>query len=380
MFFYLRDGDREIDGMMEAVCRIGGETSCVGKVGWRWKSYPETEDRAALSMRFAKHQPRSKSTRRLKTRAYALQYNWFRHHFETHPDAVAVAWNGLTGTRRAWMAAAQDTGTPRIYMERAPLPGRVTVDHAGINQINALPRDISFYRAWAETEPDGRGDGWRRLKTMLTARPPKTRSDVGQGAAEDGLADTPFVFCPLQVPDDTQIKLFGGWVKDMRRFIDVLELAAGALPDGWHLRFKEHPSSKIPLEEALAQAVAAQPGKIVVDNGTDTFQQVAASRAVVTLNSSVGLQAFWFDRPVLVLGEAFFRMPELVTPVDSVTALFRSFADIAHLTYDAGARDVFMNYLDRVYYPEVTRDGPRIGVAPDLVRPKIAAALATRGS
>lgn len=379
MFYYLKDGNPEIDAMMASVCDLGGQgTTCVTDARWRFRDYDATPERAAQSLKHAKHQPRSKNTRWLKTRLYSAQYNWFRNRFESNPDAVAVAWNGLTGTRRAFMSAAKDSGTPHLYMERAPLPGRVTLDHVGVNQVNGLPREIGFYRDWADSVADGHGDGWRALKAKLTARKAEKRGDVGQTAADAALAEQPFVFCPLQVPDDTQLKMFGGWVKNINRFIDLLELAAEALPDGWHLRFKEHPSSKISLTEALEQARRAQPGKIVIDNSTDTFAQVAASRAVITLNSSVGLQAFWYDKPVLVLGQAFFRMPELVTPVNSMSALFHTFQNINDVSFDPTARTVFMNYLDRVYYPVVDGTGKDARVLPELVRPKIEAALATR--
>lgn len=380
MFYYLKDGNPEIDGMMASVCAMGGSgTRPVGDLHWRFSDYPETAERAQQSLKHAKHQTSSRHTKALKAKLYSVQYNWFRRRFERTPNAVAVAWNGLTGTRRAFMSAAKDSGTPHIYMERAPLPGRVTVDTVGVNQENGLPREIGFYRDWADTVPDGHGDGWRALKHKLTARKAEKRGDVGQVDADDTLADTPFLFCPLQVPDDTQLKMFGGWVPNIYRFVDLLELAAEALPDGWHLRFKEHPSSRIPLGEVLERARAAQPGKIVVDNDTDTFQQVAASRAVITLNSSVGLQSFWYDKPVLTLGQAFFRIPELVTPVNNMTELFKTFQTIGDVGYDADARSVFMNYLDQVYYPDISGTGKDTIVLPDRVLPKLQAALAERG-
>ncbi|WP_138470966.1 capsular biosynthesis protein [Poseidonocella sp. HB161398] len=378
MFYYFKDGDPEIDGMMASVCAMGGETVCVNSLRWSFRDSDATGTRAAESLKLAKRQSTSPATRALKTRLYKAQYNWARERFETDREAVAVAWNGLTGSRRAFMAAAKDTGTPQLYLERAPLPGRVTVDPVGVNQLNSLPREIGFYRDWAAAE-NGQDDGWRALKETLVSRKAKKRTDVGQTDAAGDLAAQPFLFCPLQVPDDTQIKLFGGWVRNIHRFIEMLEFAAGALPEGWHLRFKEHPSSKIPLTEMLELAAEAVPGKIVIDNATDTFQQVAASRAVVTLNSSVGLQSFWYDRPVVVLGECFFRMPEIVSPADSFAELYRIFSDPASLGYDAAARDAFMNYLDRVYYPEMIHDGGKASVAPEKVLPKIAQAQAMRG-
>ncbi|OSP56798.1 hypothetical protein [Pseudoruegeria sp. SK021] len=377
MYYYLKDGNPEIDGMMASVCETGGGGTCISDLRWRFRGYPETADRARDALRTAKHQPRSRGTPTLKKMLYSVQYNWFRHLFDTHPDAVAVAWNGLTGTRRAFMAAAKDAGRPRVYLERAPLPGRVTVDPVGINQLNSLPRDPAFYRNWAADAPSRSGMGWMQMKETLTARQSK-RADVGQSDDASALAGQNFIFCPLQVPDDTQIRQFAGWVGDLDGFIAALVTAAAHLPPGWHLRLKEHPSSKIPLTETLSAAMAAHPGRIVIDNATDTFRQVEAAKAVITLNSSVGLQAFFYERPVLVLGEAFFRMPGLVTPIDGPADLAAAFSGADDLTFDAGLRDVFMTYLDQVYYPKVVPGaGGTVAVAPDLVRPKLAQAHRT---
>lgn len=375
MFYYLRDGDPEIDGMMRSVCETGGGVGRLTDVSIGFRDWPETAGAAAASVATAKRQPRSDRHRRTKALVYRLQYNAFRRHFERHRDAVAVAWNGLTGTRRAYMAAARDAGRARLFLERAPLPGRVTVDPAGVNEVNSLPREAAFYTDWAMSQ-GGPSDGWRALGAKMTARPSR-RADVTQGDPSEDLTAQPFVFCPLQVPDDTQLRLFGGWVPNIERFIALLAEAAPALPQGWHLRVKEHPSSKVSLATALEAAQAAAPGRIVIDNSSDTFAQVAASQAVITLNSSVGLQAFFHDRPVMVLGKAFFRIPGLVTPIDDAAALAAAFCTADTASYDADLRDAFMSYLDRVYYPEVRTDAAgRIVVDPDLVRPKIAAARA----
>lgn len=374
-YYYLKDGDPEIDSMLASVCEIGGSVGHFTDVSIRLTGFPETRARAEESVNTAKRPPRSARHRKAKIWIYSVQYNKFRHHFETHKDAVAVAWNGITGTRRAFMAAARDAGRPTIYLERAPLPGRVTVDPVGINQLNGLPREDGFYRDWAAGDDLRSGPAWLALRDKLQARASK-RADVGQGSGDEGLAGQKFVFCPLQVPDDTQIRQFSGWVRDIEHFIELLTDAAAHLPDGWHLRFKEHPSSKIPLGDALAKAKAAQPERIIIDNQTDTFFQVDQSKAVITLNSSVGLQALYFEKPVIVLGEAFFRLPGVVTPADDADQLNARFAGIEGAGFDADLRNAFMNYLDQVYYP-VLEKGPdgHPKVQPDLVLPKLPATV-----
>lgn len=370
-YIVLRYGRAEPDGLLDAVARLGGPVSHMSATSLRMRGYPETAARAEACLVTARRQPKNPLHRALKRRLYALQYNAFRHRFETDPLAVAVAWNGITGTRQAFMAAAQDTGRPRLFLERAPLPGRLTVDPVGVNQDNSLPRKAEFYFDWAWGDPARRGAGWRDMAPKLVARAPK-RGDVTQGGLAADLGDRPFVFCPLQVPDDTQIRQFAGWTRDMTGFLQAVSDAVPSLPPGWHLRIKEHPSSKIPLTEALAQMVAWHGDRVVIDNHSDTFGQVAAARAVLTLNSSVGLQAFFFDKPVLLLGQAFFRIDGLVTPVSDERQLAAAFAGADVLSYDPALRDAFMNYLDQVYYPAVTAEpGKPPSVDPDRVLPKL---------
>ncbi|MGB0904668.1 MAG: capsular biosynthesis protein, partial [Mangrovicoccus sp.] len=111
MFFYLKDGDAQIDAMMASVCETGGgPVKQLTDLSIRWSDYPETAARAAESVATAKRPPRNRRHRATKTLIYRLQYNRFRQIFEHHPGAVAVAWNGLTGTRRAYLAAARDAG------------------------------------------------------------------------------------------------------------------------------------------------------------------------------------------------------------------------------------------------------------------------------
>lgn len=374
MFYFLRDGNPEIDGMMASVCDTGGGGKMV-LPGWSLRPYSETGDVADMCVRTAKRQPKSLVHRQKKRQLYSVQYNRFRRLLDRDCDAVAVAWNGMTGTRLAWMEAARRTKTPRLILERAPFPGRVTVDAGGVNQRNTLPREASFYLDWLAAH-SATGDGWRDLKPLLSARNARSGSNVGQTRADDALYAENFVFCPLQVPDDTQLRFFGGWVNGLDHFLEEVSRAARALPSGWHLRIKEHPSSKIRVTDQLSALSKAQPGKIIIDNQTDTFQQVDASKAVVTLNSSVGLQAFWYDKPVLVLGQAFFKIDGVSTAIDDSEALVSTFSNITDTTFDAQARNAFMSYLDQVYYPKVRTIGTRIDVDPSIVTKVIAKARA----
>lgn len=306
-------------------------------------AWPETRARVDAAWARAKKPGRSGLARWLKRLLLTGQYNWARRYFTRHPDRVAVAWNGLTGGRKVFLDAARDAGAAVLHAELAPLPGRITLDPAGVNAEGSVPQELAFFRNQPLTD-------WRAMGAGLTARPSR-RADVGQGAGD--LPDTPYLFCPLQVPDDSQVRLFAGWCRDYPGFLAALTQAAAHMPPGWHLRLKEHPSARQSLASVLAPLLAT--GRAVLDNQTDSFAQLAASQGVVTLNSSMGLQAFFHDKPVITLGRAFFALPGLVTPCTDQASTNAAFA--APQGFDAGLRDGFMSWLDATYYPRFSDAG-----------------------
>lgn len=351
----LRYGRAEPDAILNAVVPAGVPVQHMSSRAVRLRGFAETAERAAECLRRARRQPGPGIHRTLKLWLYAAQYNAFRVRMAATPGAVAIVWNGLTGTRLAFASAARDAGRACIFVERAPLPGRITVDPHGVNAASSLPRDAAFYLDWAQATPRPAGPGWRQLGGSLVARASR-RAGIAQGKADSTLSGRPFLFCPLQVPDDTQVTRFAGWCGGMDGFLGALSDAVAHLPDGWHLRLKEHPSSKRSLAPALTDMQARHGARVVIDNTTDTFEQVAAARGVVTLNSSVGLQAFFHDKPVIVMGEALFRIPGVISPADGPGQLGQLFAHPGDLGFDVDLRDAFMRYLDEVYYPPVTTD------------------------
>ncbi|RPE64866.1 capsular polysaccharide export protein [Pacificibacter maritimus] len=283
----------------------------------------------------------------LKTRFLKGQFNWADHLIAQHDPDFVVVWNGIKGHRRVLAQAAMQRNVPIVYFEEAPLPGRVTVDFVGVNYGNSLPRRADFYTAWAlEKQIDL--SHWRRLGAAMQPRG-AARADVAQQAADASLSSENFIFCPLQVPGDSQISIYGKWISSVEHMIDVLSEASKSLPDGWHLRIKEHPSARVSFGDKLTTLTT---DKFRVDNVTNTFEQVAASKAVINVNSSVGLQSFFFDKPVLVLGHAFYAFDGTATEVSSVAELGQLLCAPEDLGYNAQTRDGLMSYLDHSYLPD----------------------------
>lgn len=245
------------------------------------------------------------------------------------------------------MLAARELGHETLYLEEAPFSGRITVDRSGVNFGASLPRRIDFYHAWAEARSAQAG-AWRHLGEKLVPRAASKRTDVQQADAPEGLGEENYIFCPLQVPGDSQLTVYGDWINTVDAMIDALGEASTRLPPGWHLRVKEHPSAKKSFGDKLGSLLS---DRFRVDNSTNTMTQIAHSKGVLCVNSSVGLQTFFFDKPVVVLGHAFYGFDGLATKAGGQEALNALLSAPEALAFDARARDDFMNYLNKAFFP-----------------------------
>jgi capsular polysaccharide export protein len=248
------------------------------------------------------------------------------------------------------MAGARDAGAKCLYLERGPLPRTITVDPVGANDRNCLPRNAGFYLDWLARHPERRGD-WRAMGSKVRQRASAHRRDTSAAPIEAG---TRFIFVPLQKGTDTQLQIFGERCRSLEDTIDVLVEAARHLPEGWHIRLKEHPSERQSMADRLA-AHADLP--LVLDNKTDTFELVRASALVLTVNSSVGLEAMLFDKPVAAMGRAFWAFDGVAARAPDAAGLARLMADPGSVGFDPAARDAFLSFLVGEYYPELVAEG-----------------------
>ena len=314
-----------------------------GKVRWilvrpiSLRRYEEARSVAERALTNAATQPSGKLTRAFKLWHLRAQYAGARRLFERRKSAVAVAWGSITRGRLAFMEGARAGGGLRLYLEHSPIPGRITVDPRGVHANSSLPRNIEPYLRWADNVATDR-KRWREAQYRI-----KQRTRVKVGTRKDNLLpplEEPFLFAPLQVPSDA--------------FVNKLVSVAGSLPDGWHLRLKDHPSARMSASQSLRLSGQGQV-QVYLDNDNDTFTQVAASRGVVTVNSSVGMQAFYFDKPVVVCGQTFWNIPGIAIPAPDVDSLKNVFSTPEALCFDEDARDAFMTYLSTVYFPAIDK-------------------------
>ena len=124
---------------------IQNTLSQLGSITWlktapfAFPRYPEARARAEIAYEAARKKQSNTYYKRTKIMLLMAQYSGSRAFFEKNKNAIAVAWNGLNGTRRVFMDGARDAGARQLYFELSPFSGRITVDPCGVNFSNSLP-------------------------------------------------------------------------------------------------------------------------------------------------------------------------------------------------------------------------------------------------
>ena len=247
------------------------------------------------------------------------------------PKAVVV-WNGLMFRRSMFVAAARSLGIKTVFMENGLLPDTTVCDSMGINANNSVPRYAEFFRQLDVAQMDDKVD-----LVVREAKQPKKSS--GKQLPER------FIFVPFQVDTDSQIIIFSPWIKTMKQLFDAMLKAVNGSGE-LKLVFKEHPSSKIDyafLHNELPDEIG------IFANEYSTQELIEQSEAVVTINSTVGIESLLYGKKVIVLGQAFFNIPGLVLSANGEKSLTECIRLIPDFRLDEQLRKNFLGYLQHDY-------------------------------
>lgn len=206
------------------------------------------------------------------------------------PDAV-VLWNGRDNVFvEAAAYAARAARVDVICMELGPLrqsPMTVAVSRGGINAAAQFRRPERLAEELTPWEA-------RRLQAI--------RERFKAGVTHHG-GSTPFVFLPLQVDDDTQLYYYAPHFADQRAMVSAV---VDSLPDDLSVAIKLHPLCDARCGR-VQYASRLRARDRIAARRSNTLGLIAGASAVITNNSSAGIEALMLERPVVVLGEAHYR-------------------------------------------------------------------------
>jgi hypothetical protein len=122
-----------------------------------------------------------------------------------------------------------------------------------------------------------------------------------------------FVYYPFHVPADVALTLRAPQYVDQLSLVDYL---ARIVPVTHRVVVKEHPAQVGALDaRRLAELLRRHDNLLLLAPGVNNYDVLAACELVVSVNSKSGAEALLVGRPVLVLGDAFYRASGLVTRV-----------------------------------------------------------------
>jgi hypothetical protein len=280
----------------------------------------------------------------LQTLAHQL-WNGLETLFDTmHPTHLLVLGYGGYPTQ-ILLHIAQQRNVKTLHFECSLFPNTIQMHRRGINASSGLaniplplqPSDFatsqfSHYKhgqraslrpslpsGWAY--PDSRLSDSQRFPFSLKTYDrwySATRKWVDRGryysrrirlAKERAEIPADYFLIPLQVHDDTQIILNGGFAVTLSDWlIRVAELCPKEIP----LVFKVHPADfgRFPLKKIKA-AVSRVHRRSLFVSETPVSELIEAARAIITVNSTVGFEAVLDAKPVIACGSNFWIRPEL---------------------------------------------------------------------
>jgi len=253
--------------------------------------------------------------------------------------AKMLIWNGGKFRQQIAIAIAKLKGIKVYYFENGLLPHTLVFDQKGINFDNSVPRDRHFYEAYQSDVP---------LPKALVPRIGKKRA-IFEGD-EEKLPET-YIFVPFQVDYDTQIITQSPWIQNMRMLYDLVEKIASQ--SNYHFVIKEHPSSGVEYPDLHERA--SRIPNIHFANAHSTQNLIEQSQAVITLNSTVGIESLLFHKKVIVLGNAFYAIDGITQRVTSEDELLWVLNGLDNLDIDTDLVDRFLRYLYNEYL--VHKDG-----------------------
>jgi len=250
----------------------------------------------------------------------------YQHYFDAADVDVVIFWNDID----VGHLVASENDVETLYLENGYLPDTIQLDLKGVNRnasfadfsyeevLNVTPLWIPEHDVETDVEPVESLDLRSKVTALVRTRGnrgnfawtvrdelEKRIASVRRRFIDEGESTLPdeYVFVPLQVHDDTQVLYNSPYVNDMDEFVDLVHGAVASLDEDVPVVVKEHPSDvgRIDYSDLIDRYLATvwlrdYPIDKVIEN----------ARAVVTINSSVGIQALNRYVPVVTVGDSFY--------------------------------------------------------------------------
>lgn len=277
---------------------------------------------------------------------YTKTYQIISDIYKTKQKNIAgfFIWNGLSTEQQAATCFAVNHNIKKIYFELSNIPGKVFVDPCGTNAASELYENSSLLEKYRVSDEEY--NKWRekyireKKRNGLVPQRRKRFSDVSIKTFLDGFGylfythsgfsiqylkkrihmllqnckqmyeyDTvsyqeiqgKFIFFPLQVSYDTQVLINSN--------ISISEALDYAIQEAKHKKMalvvKPHPQEADSWVLEKLYRLKKTSGILIVND--NTFSIIPYAYEVITINSTVGLEAKILEKKTKILGKSFFK-------------------------------------------------------------------------
>ena len=284
----------------------------------------------------------------LKTKSL---YQYYYRYFSDNNIGLAVVWNGHHIEAASCVEVARLLGIKTIFMENGFFPQTIVIDEKGVNAANSLAgKGADFYQK-VQIEPEKLA----QLKETKLQQRELRKKFYGK---EEMKFPKQFFFLPFQVHTDTQVLLNSPYIKNMYDLVDTVyssleEFNHKNNEDYW-LVVKEHPSDFGRIDYSNLKKKYQKKNVVFITTALSS-ELIELSRAVITINSTVGIEALLKRKAVITLGEAFYNVEGLVYHCTDLSRLHDYMGKAVSDKTEYKLVDKFLYFLRYEYLIEVDK-------------------------
>ena len=281
-------------------------------------------------------------------------FTYFYEYIQKNKIDMVCIWNGNSSERAAVMEAAKALGVKTIYFENGLLPNTTTADPEGVNYSGILARKTSsFFKNISMDSAKLES----LFKEQLIPRAQKRKWYQNANPAKPSsneVADLtkPYIFVPFQVHDDTQVIIHSPYIRDMKELTvwvaDAVKRHNQTHNDNLRIIIKEHPSD---FGRANYDSLKKMYPEITFLKTYPTEALINKAKAVITINSSVGIESLLKHKKVITLGNAAYSIDGVVKQASGIDEL-ASALDSLETSVDKDLINHFLYYIRYIYSVE----------------------------
>lgn len=127
-----------------------------------------------------------------------------------------------------------------------------------------------------------------------------------------------YIFFPIHISWDAQIATRNPMYANQEYLVEIL---SRSLPYGYYLYVKEHPYNYGGEKKALLKRIKKYKNVKLIHPETSSLELIKDSQAVVTINSTAGIETILLKKPLISFGRTFYSHFKYTEKVDYINSL-----------------------------------------------------------